>query len=183
MSLLHSERGGRRVELLVRGPLRWAYELLDSMVDRLSPVTSDMLAALEHANSRLSLFPSVSSTPPTKRSSIDAAISPIPLKKHRSEIEDSLVAKSDQGLHSSTRRRDRYHNGDTDEDYDDAPQITSKGLRSPNRRRGRYRNIVTDPDDDFVPQPTSNALPDSDNLEPFPPDAGKVPLLELIEDP
>ena len=47
LSLLHSEREDKRVELLIRESLRWVYELLNSMIDRLFSVTSDMLAALE----------------------------------------------------------------------------------------------------------------------------------------
>ena len=143
-------------------------------------VISNMFVAFEHANNRLFFFSFVFSTSFIKRDSIDAATSSISLKKHRSEIENSLIAKSDQDLRSSISRRDRNHHVDTNEDYDNESQIISKDLRSPNRRRDRYRNVVTNSEDDFVSQLTSNALSNSDNFESVPFDVDIEPEFHLM---
>ena len=80
------------------------------------------------------------------------------LKKHKSKIENSLIAKSDQDLRSSIRKRNRYHNDDTDENYDDTSQIVSKDLRSSKPRSDRCCIIISDDNDDDSTQIISIAV-------------------------
>ena len=89
------------------------------------------------------------------------------LKKHRSKIENSLIVKFDQNLRSSIRKRNRYYNDDTNENYNDTSQIVSKNLRSSKSKSNRCCIIINDDNDDDSTQIISIVVFQNKNNDTF----------------